>query len=161
MLLVCFTMLPFLLLTSLYSAIIISLHRQKKHLHLASQQKKRRSKENRQVTFMLMTIVVVFLFSWLLFNVYWLLRAYVWNRQQSCDSRHFSFIAVFLMNTYPAVNPFVYYIFNQNYREGFREVLCYFAHCSLLCTRRNSQSTETGSSQVVVLLSKRSLETWF
>ena len=43
--LVAFSVIPFLLLTSLYSAIIISLHRQKRNLHLASEATKRRAKK--------------------------------------------------------------------------------------------------------------------
>ena len=34
---------------------------------------------------------------------------------------------------YPVVNPVVYYIFNSNYRQGFRELLCCPWSCSNKC----------------------------
>ena len=120
--LVAFTMVPFLLLTSLYSAIIISFHRETANLHLAPQATQRRSKENRQITYMLVTVVVVFLVAWLPLNIYLFLSAFVWSSYRPCESRHLIFGAVFLSYSYPAVNPFIYGIFMENYKSGFQEV---------------------------------------
>ena len=65
-----FTVLPFILLTSLYSTIIISLHRQKSNLHLASKETQRRAKKYRQIAYMLVTIVPVFFATWIPFSLY-------------------------------------------------------------------------------------------
>ena len=156
MLLVLFTVLPFVLFSVLYTAIIISLHRQKRHLQLASTERKRREKENRQVTYMLATVVAIFLLSWTPFNVYWFLRAFVLNFDTKCELRHIRFSATFLMNIYPAVNPWLYFIFSRNYRNGLREVL----HCvplkdKLAPTRTTDTQAKRHSSGAVLLLSKR------
>ena len=123
-LLVCFTVVPFLLLTSLYSVIVLSLYRQKRCLQLASEARQRRASENKRVTYMLVTVVIVFLATWVPFNIYWFYRAYVWNWQRPCESRHLIFSANFMIYAYPAVNPVIYFIFNENYRNGFKDLLC-------------------------------------
>ena len=123
-LLVCFTIIPFILLTSLYSVIIVSLHRQKGRLQFASDERQRRAKENKLVTYMLLTVVIVFLITWTPFNIYWFLRAYIWSYKRPCDSRHLIFTANFLIYAHPSINPIIYGVFNENYRRGFRELLC-------------------------------------
>ena len=120
--LVAFTAIPFLLLTILYSAIIISLHRQKRNLHLAPEATKRRAKENRQITYMLVTVVVVFLVTWLPLNIHAFLSAFVWSSRRPCESRHLIFSANFLCYLSPAVNPFIYCFFMRSYRKGFKEL---------------------------------------
>lgn len=160
-LLVLFTVFPFVLFTFLYSAIAISLHCQKRHLQLASGERKRREKENRHVTNMLATVVAMFLLSWIPFNVYWVLRAYFVNFDTWCNSRHIRFSATFLMNLYPAVNPLVYFVFSHNYRKGLREILCCsltrtFVHTQTPNLQQTIKQRSTGGN--VVLLSKRSLD---
>ena len=93
--LVAFTIIPFLLLTSLYSAIIIFLHRQKANLHLDPPATQRRAKKYRRITYMLVTVVVVFLVLWLPLNFYGFLTAFVWSSHRPCESRHLIFSAVF------------------------------------------------------------------
>ena len=164
--LVAFTIIPFLLLTSLYSAIIISLHRQKRNLHLAPEATKRRVKENRRITYMLVTVVVIFLVTWLPLTIYLFLSAFVWSSHRPCESRHLIFSANFLCYICPAINPFIYYFFIANYRKGFQELLKYLK-CRSCCKNQNKASQIEGnidfpvdcrSSGTVVFLSMRSLE---
>ena len=119
-----------IVLTVLYSSIILFLHRQKNNLHLATEVIKLRAKENRQVTRMLVIIVVLFYAVWTPYHVAYGISKltpfvkipclYFWL----CDE---------LPLLYPVVNPVVYYIFNANYRQGFREVLCCPRSCSKRC----------------------------
>ena len=132
--LVCFTIFPFVLLTSLYSAIIVSLHRQKARLHLASKEMRRRAKENRRVTYMVTAAVIVFFVAWTPLNVYMFLSSYVWKSQRPCDSRHLIFSAIFFQYTYSALNPIIYYFFNENYRNSFQGIICRkFTHSRICC----------------------------
>ena len=58
-------------LTVLYSIMIVFRYGQKTHLHLASETVKLRAKENRQITSMLVTIMVAFYLVWVPFYVYY------------------------------------------------------------------------------------------
>ena len=127
--LLAFTIIPFLLLTSLYSAIVISLHRQKTGLYLASEARQRRARKYRQVTYALVTIVVVFLVTWTPLNIYIFLSAFVWSSHRPCESRHLIFSAVFVSLSYPAINPPVYYIFNENFRKGYQDIFSCLIGC--------------------------------
>ena len=52
-------------LTVLYSSIIIFVHKQKNSIHMASEMVKCRAKENRKVTCMLVMVVIVFYVVWI------------------------------------------------------------------------------------------------
>ena len=164
---VSFTIVPFILLTSLYSAIIISLYKQEGDLNLASKETQRRARENRRIMYMLVTVVISFLVIWLPINIYFFLSAFVWSTHRSCESRHLIFTAMFLSYSYPAINPLIYYFFNENYRKGFHELLCCCRNCKFSLVNQTAYSCIHGniaydvsfaSSKKVVLLSLRSLE---
>ena len=121
--LILFTMIPFVLFTSLYSSIIISLHRQKGRIKLSSEQATRRNKKYKSIAYMLVTIVALFFLSWAPVNVYLFLSALVWPTHRPCESRHMIFSAIFVGYSYPALNPFVYFTFNSEYRKSFQELL--------------------------------------
>lgn len=162
----CFTVIPFLLLTVLYCIIILDLRRQKGRLQLASEERQRRARENKRVSYMLLTVVVVFLATWTPFNIYWFCRAYIWSSQRNCASRNLIFSANFMIYAYPTINPFIYFIFNENYRNGFRELLCSLQRSGCCKTWQRSSRTvhvssqlpNTDSSNIVSLVCKRSSE---
>ena len=134
--LVCFTMVPFILLTCLYSTIVCSLYCPTTSLHL--NQRSCRSRENKKVTVMLVVVVVVFLVSWLPYMINTFLFSFILDSHKSCELRHLLFITNFLSFIYPAVNPFIYYIFSENYRKGFNNLL----HChrwSRTCCKENGE----------------------
>ena len=166
--LVAFIMIPFILLTSLYSAIIISLHRQKANLHLAPEATQRRAKENRRITYMLVTVVVLFLVTCLPVTIYLFLSAFVWSSHRPCESRHLIFSANFLAYNYPAVSPFIYYLFIENYRKSFQELFSCRVRCRS-CFKNQNQTwpeiegninctVEPGSPKAVVHLPLRFFE---
>ena len=117
----CLTLVSATVLTVLYSSIIIFLYREKNNLHLASEIIKLRAKENRQITRMLVIIVVAFYVMWTPFHVAYGITTLTPSVQIPCLYFWFCVKLPFL---YPVVNPVVYYIFNSNYRQGFRELLC-------------------------------------
>ena len=71
---------------------------------------------------MLVTVVFVFLLSWLPVNVETLLLSL--STTPTCDNRHVQFSIAFLSFSYPAINPFIYFVFSENYRKGVQELLC-------------------------------------
>ena len=163
--LVSFGMLPFIVLTSLYSAIVVSLHRQKANLHLAPEETQRRAKKHRRVTYMLMAVIAVFIMTWLPINVYGFLAVYVWRGlRPSCEYAPLVYSVLFLSYSYPAINPFIYYIFNESFRRGFNDLLCSYRCCRMCFKNRrlagakeSSCGLDINTSRSVLFLSMRSL----
>ena len=121
--LVCFTIIPFVTLVALYLPIIVSLRRQNLNQQLASEQRRRRTRQSRRVSLMLATVVGFFLLSWTPVNVYIFLRVFVLENSRPCHLRHFIFSTNFLSYTYLCANPVIYYVFNGKYRKGFHDLL--------------------------------------
>ena len=130
-LLFCLTSVSVTVLTALYSSIILFLYRQKNNLHLATEVIKLRAKENRQITRMLVIIVVAFYTVWIPFNIVYHMFTSMPTTEIQCFYYWFCVDIVPLL--YPMVNPAVYYIFNSNYRRGFRELFCCPWPCSNKC----------------------------
>ena len=116
------------MLTVLYSSIIISLHKQKNNLILANEMIRKRQSINRKIAYMLVTIVVVFYIVWIPFHVERFYRFFKPHIRLPC---FFRWLAHTLPLLYPVINPVVYYTFNEQYRQGFRELLC----CPWPCVR--------------------------
>ena len=132
-----FVVFPLILMTSLYSAIIVSLQRQKVNLHLASEEIQRRAKKYRQITLMLVTVVVLFFATWIPFNTCILYLIFTANSQDGCFLTPILHFSTFLIDLCPAINPFIYYIFNENYRKGFQDLSnCVPRH--ILCCKKQS-----------------------
>lgn len=137
---VCFTVVPLSLITVMYSAIILSLNKGK--ANLGNEENRRRVKENRLVTFMLMSTTAVCFLTWVPSNVLSFLMVFSWNSPSPCRLRHFRYTAHFLGYCNTAVNPFIYYIFNQHYREGFNEIICFKKESKHLTRVDNTKTAE-------------------
>ena len=119
---ICFTAVPFMLMTVLYAAIMVSLNKGK--ANLGNEQNRQIAKENKLVAFMLMSTTAVCILTWIPSNVYIFITVFIWNSASPCNLRHFRYIAHFLGYCNSAANPFIYYIFNQHYRKGINEIIC-------------------------------------
>ena len=118
-----------IVLTVLYTSVIISLHRKKNNLHLANEIIKKRESRNRKIAYMLVNVVVVFYVVWIPYHVesyHYYIKPHI---RLPCIS---NWLAIRLPLLYPVINPVVYYIFNEEYRQGFRELLC----CPWPCINR-------------------------
>ena len=118
-----------IVLTILYSSIISSLHRRIINLHLANEMMRKRENRNRKIAYMLVTIVVLFYVVWIPFHVQRFYRVFKPHIRLPC---FFHWLAIRLPLLCPVINPVVYYIFNEEYRQGFRELLC----CPWLCANK-------------------------
>ena len=126
---VCFTVVPFILLVIFYSSVAVSLYRQRSCHVMASRAAKQRANENRRVTWMMATTVVLFLSAWTPFNVSAILMFFApCHLRSSC-----SFLSLisfeFIPFTHTALNPLVYFIFSQNYRNGLRQIFWRCRNC--------------------------------
>ena len=118
-----------IVLAVLYTAIIISLYRQKKRLRLASEIVKKRTKTNRKITCMLVIVVIVFYAVWIPFSIQNTITIFT-EPSFRLQCPHFIWALPF---SYATINPIVYYIFNKNYRNGFKELLCSLWLCNNKC----------------------------
>ena len=110
----------------LYLCIIVLLNRQKNSLHLATEVIRKRARRNRKITLMLVTMVVIFYAIWIPHNVYRFVLDYRLFRYESRFPCVFEWLALKLPGVlYPVVNPVLYYMFNDKYRRGFIELLCF------------------------------------
>ena len=116
-----------LVLTALYSSIIIFLKKQKSSIHMASEIVKGRARKNRRVTCMLVMVVIVFYAVWIPCYVRFFLLHFRSNLKLS---DLFSYIAKGLPTFYTVINPVVYFLFNENYHRGFKELLFCLNPCN-------------------------------
>ena len=88
-----------------------------------------RFKIERNVLKMSTSIVLMFAICQLPATIYYLL--YFFSRdltvRHSCGFAHFHSIAVLLARSYAAVNPFIYFVFSGNYRQGLKNLLGCFS----------------------------------
>ena len=144
----CFTVVPFILLTSLYTGIAVSLHRQKKSLQLANEVSKQRAKENRRIACMLVVVWVVFLASYAPYHVHVFMYYLAPQTDRPCS---FQFTADFSQFTYTAINPLIYYVFSTNYRHGINRLFCFGRKVGPLdCVTQKRKKHNSYNSQDIV-----------
>ena len=114
--------LPFTVLTVLYTRIIWILRQQ----GLATGQSillHKRHEENTKVIKNLCVIMVAFAFCILPLFVYGILYFFVWKWKMPCHMEQFGFAAHFVLFSNAAITPLIYFVFNVRYRKGLTDVL--------------------------------------
>ena len=139
---ICFMFVNALVLTLLYSSVAVRLYRQKYQFNLATEQIRRRNKMNCRITWMLLIVVILYYFVWTQFfsvKTLFLLKdnvmlpcIYTWSSKGA------------ILPLYTAVNPVVYYIYNDKYRQGFKDLLC-FCYPSKAITVQNKRRADNAS----------------
>ena len=115
---------PATLLTAVYSIIIITLWRNKIPGNQSLRNKKRVAKRNRNVLKMVMAVVIVFICCWLPVNISIYVALFRWGSHPPCYVRTLFFWVILLAYSNGCISPFLYFIFNENFRQGFRKVFC-------------------------------------
>ena len=124
---ICLRVVPLILLTFLYGSIAAFLSRQKPNPHMAPEIQRQRIEENKKVVCMLVTVVVIFAVSWIPYDIA-VLVDYFFPALELPPALEFA--VDHMPYLYTVLNPLVYYVFSEKYRQGFREVLCWpFNHC--------------------------------
>ena len=136
---VLFLLLPLAVLIVLYSSIAAVLWSQQFN-NLGHVAQVRRAKENKQVTLMAVTVVAVFLVTWLPMNIYSFLYYFVWKGTLPCNAKSAFFFVDFLAYGYIAINPLVYYIFSESCRSGINGIFL----CLVIGCRRQRQHAFVG-----------------
>lgn len=113
---------PAIILTIVYSIIIITLKRQKFPGNQSVKDKKRVAKRNRSVLRMVVAVVVVFICCWLPFNVSMYIALFQWGSHVPCYASSLFFWVVFIAYSNGCISPCLYFIFNENFRQGFGKV---------------------------------------
>lgn len=113
---------PATILTIVYSIIIITLKRQKFPGNQSVKDKKRVAKRNRSVLRMVVAVVVVFICCWLPFNVSVYIALFQWGSNVPCYISSLFFWVTFIAYSNGCISPCLYFIFNENFRQGFRKV---------------------------------------
>ena len=125
---------PFALMSILYSIIILNLRAQKipGGESVRAEELEKRMKRDRSVLQMVLAIVMGFALCWAPFNIFAFLNFFVWHKppKPSCSIQHFAFFARFMAYANCAINPCICFIFSGNYREGLKSL---FGCCSPKC----------------------------
>ena len=119
---------PFALLTVLYTIIVIQLKRinvRGKQLSVHSDSdRQRRFKQERKVLKMALAVVISFGLSGALLNIYVFLFFFVWDQKTPCNTVTLRTVAMFTFLANCAVNPCICLIFSEKYRQGLKRLLC-------------------------------------
>ena len=115
--------LPLAVIAFLYTVIMLKLWRRRAPGQQLTLNQENKDKTNRKVLKMLVTVVIVFALSWLPLYV----RMFVMfaeSHRYVCGLPHeMDFLTLYLGHANSAINPYIYVIFNENYRRGFKSVL--------------------------------------
>lgn len=133
---------PIVVITILYTAIAIEVWKQNGPVERSCQERQRREYENKKVLKQVVTVVVVFVSCITPSTIFGCLVHFVWNLNfpPEIDGLNFRFSALFIMHSNAAISPCIYFIFNKNYRKGFKEIV-------QSCTRMFSGVTQGASHQ--------------
>lgn len=110
---------PLIILTAIYTVIVIKLYRHNKTLNLAPQAEQQRNKKKLRVTLMSLTMVVAFVVVWAPF---WFVSVKLFFNQLEIPEAVLE-AAKCLPHTYTIVNPVIFYIFNETFRNGVNKTL--------------------------------------
>lgn len=115
--------LPLVVIAFLYTVIMLKLWRRRAPGQELTSNQENKDKTNRKVLKMLVTVVIVFALSWLPLYVRMFVMFAESDRYVCGLPYDMDFLTLYLGHANSAVNPYIYVIFNENYRRGFRTVL--------------------------------------
>ena len=125
------------LITVLYTAVVVSLHRQKTQIasHLSSEPLRRRAKQNRKITFMFITVVALFAVSFISFGVWLFLAMYSPHSLKKLCSYHF----VSLSGLCPQCCKLYHILYVQRLlSSGFETIILQRHHLLSVMSRKSS-----------------------
>ena len=137
--------LPLFVLLVLYTAIALRLWRRRSPGNQGN-----RERRNRRILLMLITIVVLFSLCWLpVTTLNFVCLAQPMLTSESCSilrNQDFAFTLWFVAYSNSALNPLVYFIFNEHFRYGARMIWCSIRVC---CARLSDRHNQVGAIQEV------------
>ena len=121
--LVLLVMLPFSIVTVLYCQIIWVLQKEKAAYRSFSYMLCKRHKENAKVIKNLCAVMFVFASCVLPLSIYGILYYFVWKWKMSSNMEKFGYAAHFILFSNDAITPVIYFVFNDRYRKGLKDIL--------------------------------------
>ena len=119
---VVFFYIPIVLLTILYSTIVIKLKSQKRPGEQSINAEQQRAKRNRNVLKMAIAIVLGFVLCWVPRSIGFLLLYFARNGLP-CGFFKYWYITFFMAASNCAINPCICFIFSSNYRNALKRLL--------------------------------------
>lgn len=117
---VLFYLIPLLVMTVLYSKIVLRMWKRRAPGEHIDKNRQRIEMQNRKVIIMLITVVTIFALCWLPVQATHFLLTFNPN---ICLSTSLTLTLFVVSHAYPAINPCLYLIFNENFRGAFRHQL--------------------------------------
>ena len=114
---------PIVLLTILYSKLLIKLKTQVRPGEPSVNAEEQRSHRNRNVLKMSIAIVVTFVLCWVPWTISTLQYYFAWDSTMPCDKLLYYNITGFMALAYTAINPCICFLFSSNYRQGLKKLL--------------------------------------
>ncbi|XP_078376171.1 QRFP-like peptide receptor [Oculina patagonica] len=125
---VTFIYIPLVLMTILYSIIVLKLKSQTIPGEQSVSAGQQRVRRERNVLKMAIAIVLGFAVCWLPYSIIVLLRFFAWTNKTrlSCGIIRYFFIAQFMARANCAINPCACFIFSGNYKQRLKNLLSCF-----------------------------------
>ena len=114
---------PLTAITVLYSLIFRSIIRQKTFPPTVPSLRMQRRKEDAKVIKKILAIIILFVICILPTDILGLLYLFAWHRNTPCEIGHVSFAFKFLFYSNASLNPCIYFLLNEKYRQHLRNVI--------------------------------------
>lgn len=117
---------PFTIVTALYAIILIRIKRISVPEDVSSVGPSRQQKRNRNVLRMLLAVVIAFGFCWFPFIIFTYVALFGWiykDQDIPCGLTIFGECALYLAYLQSSVNPAIYFVFSENYRQGLKKLI--------------------------------------
>lgn len=116
-----FVFVPFTVVTSLYTIILIRIRKLSVPDEASSVGQRRREKRNRKVLRMLLIVVIAFGFCWFPYIINEYVVIYFWynkDLEPPCGVQFFEECTLYLTYLNSSINPAIYFAFSENFRKG-------------------------------------------
>ena len=114
---------PLAVIIVLYSLILRDLKRKKPIWQKSSSSLlKGRRKENIKIVKNVLAIIILFVICILPIDIVGFLFFFVWYKKVPCGMDHLSFAAKFIFYSNASLNPCIYFLLNDRYRRGLRDI---------------------------------------
>lgn len=114
---------PLTVITVLYSLMFRSITKQRSFWQTVSSFRMRRRKENTKIIKKILAIIVLFVVCILPIDITGLLHLFAWQEKIPCGIDHLNFAVKFIFYSNAALNPCIYFLLNERYRQNLWNLL--------------------------------------
>ncbi|XP_031560320.1 neuropeptide Y receptor type 6-like [Actinia tenebrosa] len=114
---------PLILIIVLQWFIVKKLKKQRLPSFSSSFRQRKRGKRNKKVVHFTLAVIVTFFICWTPTVVYSFIV--IFGETTNCIPELFRFSSLFLVQSNSSINFFIYFLFNDNYRNTFKKIFCH------------------------------------